>query len=144
MPSPISRANLRLYLRKCRHRRSEENQGTDDPCAQNLDALYTDEGTYYLLSGVVPTRGPGGFLDSLATGLSPTSAANGTGVTLTVNGQYFRSGAVVYYDGVAQPTTFVSATQLTATIANVGAAGKHVVQVYQSPIMSYPASFTAT
>lgn len=62
MPSSISRVNLRLYLQKCRHRRSEENQGTDDPYAPNLDTEFTDDGTYYLLSGVVPTRGPGGFI----------------------------------------------------------------------------------
>lgn len=145
MPSSISRVNLRLYLRKCRHRRSEENQGTDDPYAQNLDALYTDAGTYYLLSGVVPTRGPGGFIDSVISGSVPsTGSANTTQPTLVLTGQNFQPGAVVYYDGKPQTTTYNSPTQVTATNVALGAAGQHMVSVYQSPTMSYPFIFTAT
>jgi hypothetical protein len=52
------------------------------------------------------------------TSLSPSSAAaGGAGFTLTVNGSGFVSGAVVQWNGTALTTTFVSATQLTATVS---------------------------
>jgi hypothetical protein len=58
--------------------------------------------------------------------LSPTStAAGGTGFTLTVNGSNFVSGASVLWNGATRPATFVSATQLTAAIpaGDIAAAG---------------------
>ena len=49
--------------------------------------------------------------------LSPhTVAADGLAFTLTVNGSNFVSGSVVRWNGVARPTTFVSATRLTAAV----------------------------
>jgi hypothetical protein len=49
--------------------------------------------------------------------LSPnTAASGGAGFTLTVNGQNFVNGATVSFDAANQATTFVSSTQLTATI----------------------------
>jgi len=49
--------------------------------------------------------------------LSPSSAiAGGNGFTLTVNGAGFLSTAVVNWNGSARTTTFVSPTQLTASI----------------------------
>ena len=52
------------------------------------------------------------------TALSPNSAAQGhAGFTLTVDGSNFLDGAVVLWDGVALPTTYVSATRLTAAVA---------------------------
>ena len=49
--------------------------------------------------------------------LSPTSArAGGAGFTLTVNGLGFVNGSIVRLNGVNSSTTFISATQLTATI----------------------------
>ncbi len=51
------------------------------------------------------------------TALSPASAVAGSGqFTLTVTGTGFVSGAQVQWNGAALPTTFVSSTQLTATI----------------------------
>src|SRR5207237_5613722 len=51
------------------------------------------------------------------TGLSPaTAVAGGSGLTLTVTGTNFITGSVVRWNGADRPTTFVSATQLTATI----------------------------
>ena len=51
------------------------------------------------------------------TSLSPTSAAaGGPAFTLTANGTNFVSNSTVLWNGAAQPTTFVSATQLTASI----------------------------
>ena len=52
------------------------------------------------------------------TSLSPTTiASGGQGFTLTVNGNDFLNGAHVYFNNVQEPTTFVSSTQLTATIS---------------------------
>jgi hypothetical protein len=50
-------------------------------------------------------------------GISPTTAtAGGSDFTLTVNGSNFVSGSVVQVNGSARTTTFVSSTQLTATV----------------------------
>jgi Domain of unknown function DUF11/Putative binding domain, N-terminal len=51
------------------------------------------------------------------TSLMPSSATAGSGqFTLTVNGSNFVSGATVSFNGTAETTTFVSASQLTASI----------------------------
>jgi uncharacterized protein (TIGR03437 family) len=50
--------------------------------------------------------------------LNPDSAViGGPGFTLVVGGSGFLPGAVVQWDGVPLPTTFVSDTQLTASVA---------------------------
>jgi hypothetical protein len=52
------------------------------------------------------------------TSLVPNSAtAGGQGFTLTVNGNNFVSGAVVQWNGAPRTTTFVSSTQVTASIS---------------------------
>ncbi len=67
------------------------------------------------------------------TSLSPSSTtATGATFTLTVNGTGFVSGATVQWNGSALTTTFVSSTQLTASvaaslIANTGSASITVV-----------------
>jgi IPT/TIG domain-containing protein len=48
--------------------------------------------------------------------LVPTNANAGTAFTLTVNGSNFASGAGVNFNGAAQTTMHVSASQLTVTI----------------------------
>jgi hypothetical protein len=48
---------------------------------------------------------------------SPTTFSPGISLTLTVRGNYFVSGAQVYFDNAAQITTFVSSTMLTASIS---------------------------
>lgn len=49
--------------------------------------------------------------------ISPTSASKASGnFTLTVNGTGFTSDAVVYLNGAALTTTYVSATQVTAAV----------------------------
>ena len=66
------------------------------------------------------------------TSLSPTSAtAGGAAFTLTVNGTAFVSTSVVKFNGAAKTTTFVSATQLTASItaADIATAGTATVTV---------------
>jgi len=64
--------------------------------------------------------------------LFPTKAApGGAGFTLTVNGSGFISGATVNWNGTALTTTFVSASQLTATVpsANIATAGTALITV---------------
>ena len=66
------------------------------------------------------------------TSLSPTSTnAGGVAFTLTVNGTNFVSGSVVQWNSSARTTTFVSATQLRATItaADIATAGTASVRV---------------
>jgi hypothetical protein len=64
--------------------------------------------------------------------LVPTATApGGPGFTLTVNGVGFVSGAVVNWNGGARPTTFISSSQLTATIfaADISAPGTASIAV---------------
>lgn len=49
-------------------------------------------------------------------GLVPDTANQGSAVMLTINGTNFNSNAEVKWNGGAQSTTFVSASQLTASI----------------------------
>ncbi|MCI0400489.1 MAG: IPT/TIG domain-containing protein, partial [Gammaproteobacteria bacterium] len=68
------------------------------------------------------------------------------GFTLTVNGSNFINGSVVRWNGADRTTTFVSATQLTATIpaSDIATAGTAAVTVF-TPLpgggASYPQSF---
>jgi trimeric autotransporter adhesin len=70
-----------------------------------------------------------------ATSGGKTHAAGGTGFTLTVNGTLFVSTSVINFNGKAKPTTFVSATQLTAAIpaSDVATAGNVNVTVTNPP-----------
>jgi len=67
--------------------------------------------------------------------LDPSGAsAGGPGFTLTIGGSGFVSGSVVVWNRVNLPTTFVSATQLTAAVpaANIATAGSATVIVTNS------------
>jgi trimeric autotransporter adhesin len=67
----------------------------------------------------VPLQGSGGNPPPTISSLSPASVyVNSPAFTLTVNGTGFVSGAVVYLDNVALPTTYVSSTQLTAAVSS--------------------------
>src|SRR5262249_4749173 len=62
--------------------------------------------------------------------ISPNSATAGGGpLILTVTGGNFSAGSVVVYDGIDAVTTFVDATQVTATINPVAPAGNKIVLV---------------
>ena len=66
-------------------------------------------------------------------GLSPmTAAAGSANLAVTVTGVNFVSGATVLWNGKARATTFVSATQLTATVlaADLSAVGIADVAVF--------------
>ncbi len=82
--------------------------------------------------------------------LSPSSATSlGSAFTLTVNGTNFRSGSVVRWNGAARTTTFVSTTQLTASIpaTDIQTAGTATVTVFNASPgggVSGNATFTIT
>jgi len=74
------------------------------------------------------TNNPMPFISSI----SPISSMAGSGgLTLTVSGSGFMSGSVVNFNGLSRPTTFVSPTQLAATIyaSDQAVAGPEVVTV---------------
>jgi hypothetical protein len=67
------------------------------------------------------------------TGISPSRASAGSGAfTLTVNGSGFTAASEVRWEGAPRPTTFVSSTQLRASIGatDVAAAGTAQVTVF--------------
>ena len=86
------------------------------------------------------------------TSLVPNSAevrTAGPGLTLTVNGTGFISPATVQFNGSDRATTFVSATQLTATLtaADLATVGSYNVTVTNPPFpneASAPATFRVT
>lgn len=78
--------------------------------------------------------------------LNPSAmTAGGSAFTLTVNGTGFASGSTVQWNGLSLPTTFVSATQLSAAvpanlIASIGAAS--VTVLTSTGAISNAATFT--
>ncbi len=81
----------------------------------------------------------------IVSGLSPSTAGAGSAAfTLTVNGSGFVSGAAVNWNGIAQPTSFVSASRLTATISPslLAASGAAYVSVTGAGKLSNALAFT--
>ena len=118
----------------------------------------TEVGTYFVVAsvndstyqgtsnGTLTVSIPIGNPTPAITSLNPTSViAGAAGFTLAVTGTQFVQGASVMWNGVARTTTFVSATELQATItaADVATAGTAAVSV-QNPggATSAPATFT--
>jgi hypothetical protein len=67
--------------------------------------------------------------------LGPTHAPGGAAFTLTVNGTNFEAKSVVNFNGKPEPTTFISATQISASVSpsDVIAAGNVNVTVTNPP-----------
>lgn len=64
-----------------------------------------------------PSTGGMGAAAMNITALAPnTSTAGGPGFMLTVNGSSFATNSVVYFNGTAQSTTYVTSSQLMATV----------------------------
>jgi len=81
------------------------------------------------------------------TSLSPPSAtAGGSTFTLTVSGTNFSPSSTVQWNGTSLPTTFVSATQLTASVSAtlITSAGTATIAVASNGAISAPVSFTIT
>jgi len=66
--------------------------------------------------GDVAGSGAGG---STVTSISPATAAIGASPTITVTGTLFTAQSKVIFEADQRPTTFVSATSLTATVAGL-------------------------
>jgi len=72
----------------------------------------------------------------LISSLSPSSAiATAAPFTLQVNGSNFVDGATVYFDGQARSTTFVSSSELTASMigSDINNGGTAVIFVFNPP-----------
>jgi hypothetical protein len=99
--------------------------GSAQSATSNVNNTTTTEVSNIVLFTISTAPGP---LPSIASLSASTTLAASTpycssqGFTLTVNGTNFTSNAVVNWNGAAQTTTFVSATQLTAPISAVQAA----------------------
>jgi IPT/TIG domain len=66
---------------------------------------------------------------NIATLTPNNTAAGAPAFTLTVAGTAFGSASVVVFNGVLQPTTFVSATQVTAMIPGTAVANAGAIPV---------------
>ncbi|MGA9042798.1 MAG: IPT/TIG domain-containing protein [Terriglobales bacterium] len=73
---------------------------------------------------------PAGSAPNIATLLPNNTAAGAPAFTLTVNGTNFGTNSVVYFNGTAQTTTFVSATQVTAMVPATAVANAGMMPVY--------------
>jgi hypothetical protein len=105
--------------------------------------------TYMAAPGTVGTILRTGASVGLITisSLAPSTAVHGTSAfTLTVNGGGFQNGCVVLWGGSARPTTFVSATQVTAQISatDILNAGTVSVTVQTGGNSSPGSNFTIT
>lgn len=81
------------------------------------------------------------------TGLSPSTInAGSAGFVLTINGSAFATGASVLWNGSTVPSTFVSATQMTASIGAtlIAAPGTAAVVVSNDGLSSHSMPFTVT
>lgn len=87
-----------------------------------------------------------GVTGPVITSLSPSSKTAGSGVfTITVNGANFVSGSsTVRWNGSNRTTTYVSATQLTATIAaaDIASSGTAAITVANGAAISNSQTFT--
>jgi hypothetical protein len=96
--------------------------------------------------GFITMENPAGGLELLISSLSPSSADAGTAAfTLTVAGTGFVSGSVVRWNGSNRTTTYVSSTQIRASIpaADLAAPGAYPVTVLNPDGgVSNAASFT--
>jgi len=101
--------------------------------------------TYYDTSYPPSLWGGGTGPDPSITSIAPTGAVAGSGpVTITVTGTNFVSGSVVEVDQSARPTTFVSATSLTATYDPLVAGAKVVTVRNPNEEESNNTPFTVT
>ncbi|HSZ18449.1 MAG TPA: hypothetical protein VK770_01585 [Candidatus Acidoferrum sp.] len=115
--------------------------------ATNVNNTTTTEVSNVVLFTIGAAQGPGPVITSLSastTSAPSTPYCSSQGFTLTVNGTNFTSDAVVNWNGSPQATTFVSATQITASIPAAQAAfpGPVVVAVTNSNGTSPSLPFT--
>jgi hypothetical protein len=81
---------------------------------------------YEFMPDSVPTPLPP---DPTLTSISPTTGVHGTAIPITATGTDFDGTCQICADGMSQVTTFVSSTQLTATIPATFIAGAYNITV---------------
>jgi hypothetical protein len=82
---------------------------------------------------------------STLTSINPTTAVHGTAaIPVTCTGTGFTPYSMVTVDGINVPTTYVSPTQLTATITPKATAGNQSVRVVTNGVASAAQTFTAS
>jgi hypothetical protein len=61
-----------------------------------------------------------------------TAISGGASFTITINGTNFINGSIIKWNGTSLPTTYISSTQLTATVlaANIVTAGNASINVF--------------
>jgi hypothetical protein len=97
----------------------------------------------------VPFAGPSYLhypLNRIAlTSLVPNNGVAAGNVLVVANGENFNGACVIYFNGVAQATTFLSEKSVRATIA-LGAAGVRSVYVFDPSTgrKTKPLNFTVT
>jgi hypothetical protein len=74
--------------------------------------------------------GGGGAASNIQVLMPNSAAAGGPAFTLTINGSGFSQGSVVFWNGTAHTTGFVTANQLTARITAADIANPATVPVY--------------
>jgi hypothetical protein len=87
--------------------------GTSPTLGDNWDTLYTPTGLRTVEIYVSPLSTPA----VTVTSVTPTVLTGFSPVVLTVNGTGFVTSAAVSIDGAPLPTTYVSATEVTATVS---------------------------
>jgi hypothetical protein len=113
----------------------------------NVNSTTTTEISDVVHFTISPVPGTPPAITSLSasTTLAPsTPYCSSQGFVLTVNGTNFTTDAAVNWNGTAQSTTFVSATQLTATIPAAQAASPGPVSVKVTNSVGTSASKTFT
>ncbi len=85
-----------------------------------------------------------GLLNAVPLITSATAATSGKNIALTVNGSHFIPTTFLQFEGVNLVTTFVSSTQLTATVTTPQTAGgtAPVMAITPNPGMTQSASYT--
>ena len=77
-------------------------------------------------------------------GISPATAVVGAPVPITATGTGFMQLSRITVSGIDQATTFVSDTELTATVAAAAAASTVPIEVRTGEMVSEPVDFTFT
>lgn len=110
------------------------------------DITVANPGNFVSNPAAFTVLNPAAAITSLSPGAAP---AEGPAFTLTVNGAGFASGATIYWEGGALPTTFISGTEVrgqvaAGLIAQGGAASVNVRNPEPNAGTSNVVSFTIT
>jgi len=102
-----------------------------------------DQGGVPRLAGSSDTVAGGGAASLSIATVSPVTAVESTATALTVTGEGFVSGSVIFFNGIAQTTTYGSSTSLTCTVPTTDMTPAGNVTVYvENPAPTYDTSGT--